>query len=152
MQSCHVLYPYHTPLCFLNPTQIIAATGAQAAAWAASGFAAPSSSLLGALSRSEPRRTFNFFSACSEILVSSLTKDWPHQELHSYISHLFLYGNALPNSPGILVDVFSQLLVVECPLLCAHCHRVVNRICKFLGVPGVDDDAAVQALRRTSEL
>jgi hypothetical protein len=33
------------------------------------------------LSRREPLRTLSFFSACSDILVSSLTKDCPHQAL-----------------------------------------------------------------------
>ena len=33
------------------------------------------------LSKREPLRTLSFFSACSDILVSSLTKDCPHQAL-----------------------------------------------------------------------
>ena len=46
--------------------------------------------------------------------------------------------------PGVLVDVFGKLLVVDASLL-------VNGISQFFRVPGVDDDAAVETLSCASE-
>ena len=45
--------------------------------------------------------------------------------------------------PGVLVDVFGKLLVVDASLLVSHGDSVVNGIGQFFRVPGVDDDAAV---------
>jgi hypothetical protein len=42
--------------------------------------------------------------------------------------------------------------VVLRPRLAVHCHSLVDRVCDLLRVPGVHDDAAVQALRRARKL
>ena len=47
---------------------------------------------------------------------------------------------------------FGQLLVVFCPRLGVHRHRLMDGICDFLRVPWIDDDTSVQTLRCTSEL
>ena len=53
--------------------------------------------------------------------------------------------------PGVLVDVFGKLLVVDASLLVSHGDSVVNGIGQFFRVPGVDDDAAVETLSCASE-
>jgi hypothetical protein len=61
-------------------------------------------------------------------------------------------GNSNICLPGVLPDVFRQLLVVQAPLLVAHGDCIVNGISQFLGIPWVDDQTSVQALGSTSKL
>lgn len=56
------------------------------------------------------------------------------------------------NLPRVLVDIFGELLVVESALFGAHGDRVMDGVGQFFSVPGVDNDAAVETLRGTSEL
>lgn len=57
-----------------------------------------------------------------------------------------------PPGASVLPDVFGKLLVVELALLVAHCDGVVDRVGQLLGIPGVDDQTAVQTLGGTGEL
>lgn len=86
----HAIVPHFLSVrpyaCSTSPASI-SVSNSQDSAWTGSVLAAPSSPFSGALSSRDPRRTFNFFSACSEILVSSLTNDWPHQALRTFVSH-----------------------------------------------------------------
>lgn len=87
-----------------------------------------------------PNRTF--LSAVCDILLSSVTKDSPHQALQ-YVSVLLVITTIGKGSPGILADIFGKLLVIQSPLFVSHGDCVMNGVGQLLRVPGIDDQTAI---------
>jgi len=136
---------------------LVALTSAASLSGAAAAPATAAAPLRG--TATELWRTMLFLlSACSEMRVSSVTKDFPHQALEMLLEqtingtnrymHLWERGNV----PSILIDVLGQFLVVDSSLLVAHGHGVMDSIRKLFSVPWVHNQAAVQALGRAREL
>ena len=76
----------------------------------------------------DSRLTFVFFSACSEILVSSPTKDCPQNALHPSVSpHIVPCVEDKSYIPRVLRNVSIKLLEINLTLLFAHGDGIVNR-------------------------